>query len=92
MFIYVMAQNSPEPGAAYVKIGISSDPEGRRRQLQTGNPNHIDLIESFKVSGRYEAETVERLVHAFLKDCALSGEWFLCAVARAISTVEILVK
>ena len=54
-----------------IKIGRSKDPNKRLKQLQTGNPNKLRLIASFKGEGWKEKNLHERL-----EKFRLEGEWF----------------
>lgn len=54
-----------------IKIGRSINPEKRLKQLQTGNPNRLKLIASFKGLGWRE-----KLLHERLKNWSAEGEWF----------------
>jgi DNA modification methylase len=53
-----------------IKIGISSYPEDRIKQLKTGNPNIELLVE---LSGGRE---LEKILHNKFKDINIGGEWF----------------
>ena len=58
------------------KIGVSTDPGRRLRQLQTGNAHSIRLLFCAKIKRPYQ---VERVIHQFLKeypDTWVKGEWF----------------
>ena len=54
-----------------IKIGRSKNPEKRLKQLQTGNPNRLKLIATFKGQG-----WKEKLIHEDLKRWRKKGEWF----------------
>ena len=54
-----------------IKIGRSKNPQKRLKQLQTGNPNKLKLIASFKGEG-----WKEKIVHERLDRYRLEGEWF----------------
>ena len=54
-----------------IKIGRSKDPAKRLKQLQTGNPNKLRLIASFKELGWRE-----KIIHESLKKWSEEGEWF----------------
>lgn len=54
-----------------IKIGRSKNPEKRLKQLQTGNPNRLKLIATFKGEG-----WKEKLIHDDLKNWRKKGEWF----------------
>lgn len=58
-------------GNGRVKIGLSVDPEGRLRGLQTGSGARITLIGSFKGSF-----SVEKALHERFASRRLVGEWF----------------
>ena len=54
-----------------IKIGRSKTPSKRLKQLQTGNPNKLKLVASFKDQG-----WMEKNLHERLKDYRQEGEWF----------------
>ena len=54
-----------------IKIGRSKNPKKRLKQLQTGNPNRLKLIASFKGKGEEE-----KYLHEELNRYKLKGEWF----------------
>ena len=68
MFLYVM-----ECGK-YTKIGISKNPNNRRKQLQTSNPEPIELIYSVEIF--QFAEYFEAVLHTAYKEFRKKGEWF----------------
>jgi hypothetical protein len=61
------------------KIGISKEPEKRLRQLQTGSPNKIEIVELFclpeNIIYRVEKECHVRIQSKYCK----RGEWFMGA-------------
>lgn len=62
---YVIAAD----GLGLVKIGITNNPEGRRRELQTGQPMDLHLL--WSVQGSYEVALHERF-----EQYRTRGEWF----------------
>ena len=54
-----------------IKIGRSTDPDVRLKQLQTGNPSKLKLIHVFEEIG-YK----EKIYHELLKEFRIKGEWF----------------
>lgn len=54
-----------------VKIGNSSDPKKRLKQLQTGNNNTLTLIGLIKGD-----QSLERSIHKMFGDKRIKGEWF----------------
>lgn len=69
---YVYAVNSPEC-PHLVKIGLSTNPESRLKQLQTGNPHRLELIWTFPCADMSAAEDAfHRTFERFRK----VGEWF----------------
>jgi hypothetical protein len=56
-----------------IKIGRSKNPEKRLKQLQTGSPNKLKLIASFKEEGWRESELHEHLREWKVRS---NGEWF----------------
>jgi Meiotically up-regulated gene 113 len=56
-----------------VKIGRSSDPHKRLRELQTGSPHRLTLLAVFDGKGDLEPSLHQRLDRWRLK---MKGEWF----------------
>lgn len=61
-----------------VKIGFTSDGNiyNRIRQLQTGNPRPLQLIELHEFQNVEMAKKVEKLLHWSLGGQSVLGEWF----------------
>ena len=69
-FVYLIG----ESGTKKVKIGRSkSDPNNRLKQLQTGNPNQLELLFSLKT--KYPTK-VEAGIHRLYGSQRMIGEWF----------------
>ena len=74
--VYIMYSEIPHlHDKMNIKIGISVDPEDRRRGLQTSNPFPIHLIKSFNAG--IEALKHEKHFHDLYEKYNTSGEWFL---------------
>lgn len=69
--------------ARVVKIGWSQDPEKRLRELQTGNPDRLEIHAIFPAS-----QSVERGLHDLFKDLAVRGEWFLNEGGEVVSVIK----
>ena len=57
----------------YTKIGVSTNPSRRLRQLQTGNDSILQLIGTIKVEDAFK---VEKLLHKSYTQKRVYGEWF----------------
>lgn len=57
----------------YFKIGISENPEERIKQLQTGNPEPVDLYAEFEAE---DAAKCESRLHKRFEGFRIQGEWF----------------
>lgn len=86
-YIYLIG---PEGGP--LKIGISTQPEIRAKQLQTAHPRRVAVFGYWQ---HPNARTVEAEAHRLLAAWRLSGEWFeidqnraAVAIAPAISNVN----
>lgn len=55
------------------KIGIAKNPKQRIRQLQTGNSDQLELIETYQSEN---ARKIEGALHAFYSHGRMTGEWF----------------
>lgn len=73
-YIYIIAD-----GEGYIKVGVSSSPEKRMKQLQTGHASRLRLIysEEFRCSRKHLLR-VENMVHGEIGNVykRYSGEWF----------------
>ena len=58
-----------------LKIGISSNPERRKRQLETATGRSVSKFASFRV---YGPAACERYLHRRWKFLRCHGEWFSC--------------
>ena len=56
------------------KIGVSKNPKKRVKQLKTGNPNGIELLQFFESIYAYK---IESKLHKEYKSNKLDGEWFV---------------
>lgn len=80
MFLYLIA----DPGGA-VKVGIAECAEQRLRDLQTGNPRKLRLIQAW---AHDDARRIEARVHATLRRFRTYGEWFALAAEKVIPIAE----
>lgn len=79
-------------GLPYVKIGTSTDPQRRIRQLQTGLPFTLSVLWSCEMD-----QYLERDLHEVFSDFRVRGEWFdltsfgdpVEAVQRAVQTARL---
>lgn len=62
----------------FLKVGISDNPTRRIKDMQTGNPIEITLLQSKVFGSRFKAEQAESRLHNKLKSLRLHvrGEWF----------------
>ena len=73
--VYIMFNELPNINDKMnIKIGISNEPEDRRRGLQTNNPYPIHIIKTFDAG--VEAQKHERYFHNKYIKYNTSGEWF----------------
>lgn len=70
-FLYIFSNGE------YIKVGISSTPELRIRDIQTANPVQIVFERAYlPVSRHVTALTLESVAHKDLRDYRVRGEWF----------------
>lgn len=55
-------------------MGVSSDPERRLRNMQTGNVKEL-VLEHYELKN--EPYKVEKIVHRHLDEYRSKGEWFI---------------
>lgn len=59
-----------------VKIGMADDPKRRIKELQTGNPEVLNLVLTIHCRSRRHARLVESTLHNQLKGVNVLGEWY----------------
>ncbi|GGZ89923.1 hypothetical protein GCM10010371_57270 [Streptomyces subrutilus] len=79
MYVYVIGSMEPGP----VKIGWSSHPAVRLKQLQTGYPHKLHLL--YQHAGPRELEGV---LHREFTGLRTHGEWFDFGAADPVSQIE----
>jgi predicted GIY-YIG superfamily endonuclease len=82
MFVYVIAS-----GPNTVKIGYSSDPQRRLKELQTGHERKLTLVHKETVT-ESEAPYIEKIVHVANRHKCLHGEWFNLTHEQAIHEIQ----
>lgn len=66
-----------QEGTAYYKIGVTSKPvEDRIKGLQTGNPNKLQLVESFETSYGFVLEKTLQRSFGYKRSREGGSEWF----------------
>lgn len=73
-FVYLIGLKTLE-NSVYLKIGSSSDPEKRLKQLQTSSPFELILIGYFRVNSNSVLTIEKQLQERFAFD-SINGEWF----------------
>lgn len=64
-------------GVSMVKIGhTAGNIKHRIRQLQTGNPRPLRVLEIFEYENTEMAKQMEKMIHWKLSGHGLIGEWF----------------
>lgn len=58
-----------------IKVGITSDIKKRLIELQTGNPEQLNVLCCEKLEAE-KARSLEKEYHLMLRDASLKGEWF----------------
>lgn len=70
----------------FIKIGISNNPEKRKRSLEYACGCPLTVV--FTIKTLESAEKVEREVHLKLKEHRQLGEWFNCSEAAVIAATN----
>jgi hypothetical protein len=87
-FVYVMGLKDGGAILPRTKIGISEDPERRRKQIATGSPWEPFIYRKVEFANRLDARRKEAELHDRLSDVRCTGEWFDGAPATIISRVS----
>jgi hypothetical protein len=86
-YVYLILEVNKN-GDEHHKIGISkNEPEKRLKQLQTGNPNRIDVLKSYE-SKNYKR--VEKWLHSRFdnKKTLAENEWFTLSNDDVLNFIE----
>ena len=81
-FIYLI-KNSEE---SYYKIGVGKNPKQRLKQLQTGSPAELVLIETFSTEHAYK---IEKILHRRYSHLKKDGEWFYFSIIEHFEFLNI---
>lgn len=65
-----------EDGTNLLKIGVASCLRQRVAELQTGNPRHLKIVDSWLLPNRRRALEFEYRMHEDLDSTRVRGEWF----------------
>lgn len=77
---YVYLIQSLEDGR--FKIGVSKNPEGRIKNLQTGNSSELKVFDKYLTEIPTKIETV---LHNGYSHCRKKGEWFEMSLVEAFN-------
>jgi hypothetical protein len=80
--VYVIGSSRIGP----LKIGITTAPVRRLKEVQTGHPQRLEVFWSMVVRPD-QAAGIEREVHDRLASARLSGEWFHVPVEVAVEAI-----
>lgn len=83
-YLYVIGWDRAGP----VKIGFTTNPTKRVAQLQTAQPNTLEIFHLCKVETP-KARIIENLIHKSNRRYKISGEWYDLTVEQAIAEVEL---
>jgi len=84
-FLYVIAPLSHDNGPC--KLGISTDPDRRVKQLQTAHPERLGVRYREPVDPE-KVRLFEKLLHRDIGYLRCHGEWFELTVAEATAHVQ----
>ena len=63
-------------GMGNIKIGVAKNPLQRKKDLQTANPNELEIFFIMKVPNMWIAKKIEYELHGLFADIRKKGEWF----------------
>lgn len=73
----------------YIKIGMSNDPQGRAKAIESGNPYEVVIVKTWDFQSRTMARNVEKMAHILLKESGLHHryEWFILNDLNHVITI-----
>ena len=83
-YFYAIGVNKTGP----IKVGISSHMQRRLIQLQTGNPEKLQIFYTQECSDFSEADAIESAVLGRFRDKAACGEWLKISVQELLDWLK----
>lgn len=83
VYLYAMAAGNE------IKLGLSSQPETRKKDMQTGNAKEIELLWRLGPIDRKLAHKLEKQLHKKCKRFNVRGEWFTQACMDTVFRFEL---
>lgn len=77
-YIYIIGSENPP-----YKIGISKNPERRLKNIQTGHPHKLQILELRETDSK-RTKLLESVIHKHLDQYRMKGEWFNISLEQAI--------
>ena len=68
----------------HYKIGVTKDVQNRLKQIQTGNHEKLELIDTIEIIN----ESLESSIHKNLKEHSTNGEWFDCNLQTIYKSIN----
>ena len=81
-YIYIIGTDRPP-----YKVGISTNPQKRLRELQTGHPERLHVLHEQPTQSD-RTRLLERVIHRHLKHRRLEGEWFDMDLEDLVMQIE----
>lgn len=82
--VYIAAVVRDNTLVGPVKVGISTNPWSRVHEMQTGCPQKLAVVHTFKFTSRRAAMDYERSIHESWGYCRIQGEWFDISPGEAL--------
>ena len=75
-FLYIIGPSEEDDEGGPLKIGVSSNPFNRLKEIQTGNHRKQRIYYCQQYFTRAEALAAEKQSHECFEDAHIHGEWF----------------
>ena len=73
----------------FYKIGVSQNIHKRRKKLQTGNPEDLIVIKTFKSKNPFK---LEKMLHMCYSKNRVNGEWFKLSMEEVKDFLQVCQK
>lgn len=67
------------------KIGVSKNPSKRLKEVQTGNPSPVEIVQLYETNNAYK---IEKALHNRYSHFNTHGEWFELSIKEEVSFLE----
>lgn len=71
------------------KIGVSKNPNKRLKEVQTGNPSPVEIVQLYETDNAYK---IESTLHNRYSHYNTHGEWFELSIKEEVNFIDVCLQ